>query len=106
LLTEHWVVGAAAVALVASAGCGGDEDGGPPSRQEARRCLERLDLHVTPFERSLNDDDGPAAWLDANDVLEGRVRLEARYWDDGRVTMHWIWGRKSRLAPAARDCVL
>jgi hypothetical protein len=91
-------------ALLAAASCGGDDD--RASRGEARRCLERLNLHVTPGERLPNDDDGPATWLDVNDVLRGRVRAEARYWDDGTVTLRWLGGGKSRLAPAVRDCVL
>jgi hypothetical protein len=98
---------AACAGLLALAGCGGDDGGdGPPSRQEARRCLERLMLHVTPRDRLPNDDDGPAMWLDANDVLRYRVRVEAQYWDDGRVTLHWYWGRGHRLAGPVRDCFL
>jgi hypothetical protein len=114
--------------LVASAGCGEDER---PSREEARTCLERLDLYVTPWERPLNDDDGPHARLDANDVLRGRLRVEAGYYDDeraaeragpgsrraarqvdGAVERHgslillWIDGHEHPLAERARDCLL
>ena len=114
---------------LAAVGCrGGDER---PSREEARRCLERLDLHVTPWERSPNDDDGPYARLDANDVLRGRLRVEAQYYDDeeeaeryepaarrfarthdgavephGTLTLFWVYGHRHPLAEPTRDCLL
>jgi hypothetical protein len=118
-----------ALAGTLAAGCGGGDH--RPSREEARRCLERLDLHVTPWERPPNDDDGPYARLDANDVLRGRVRVEAQYYDDeaeaerlepgwrrfarthdgaverhGTVTLLWIGGREHPLAERTRDCLL
>jgi hypothetical protein len=102
-----------------------------PSREEARRCLERLDLHVTPRERLPNDDDGPYAALFVNDVLRGRVMLEAEYYDDepeaerwearqrrslrthggsverhGTLTLLWLGGRESRFAERTRACLL
>ena len=115
---------------VATAGCGGGGDG-RPSREEARTCLERLKLHVTPWERPPNDDDGPYARLDANDVLRHRIRVEAQYYDDeqdaeryepaqrrfarthdgaverhGTLTLLWVRGDEGRLAERARDCLL
>jgi hypothetical protein len=114
---------------LAAGGCGGGDD--RPSREEARRCLERLALHVTPWERSLNDDDGPYARLDANDVLRHRLRVEAQYYDDeeeaeryepsarryarthggavephGTLTLFWLYGHRHRLAEPTRDCLL
>jgi hypothetical protein len=122
---------AARLALTASlavAGCGG---GDRPSREEARRCLERLDLHATPQERSPNDDDGPHATLFVNDILRGRVMLEAQYWDDedsaeraasalrrnartydgsverhGTLTVLWLGAHDSRFAERARNCLV
>jgi hypothetical protein len=118
----------ALTSVLAGCGSGGDDR---PSREEARTCLERLDLHVTPWERSPNDDDGPYAKLDANDVLKGRVRVEAAYYDDerdaervqpaarraarqvdgvverhGSVTLLWIGGHEHPLAERTRDCFL
>jgi hypothetical protein len=116
--------------LLAGAGCGGDDDG-RPSRREARSCLEALKLHVTPWERPPNDDDGPYAKLDANDVLRGRVRVEAGYYDnereaerlepasrraarqiDGVIERHgslillWVYGHEHPVAERARGCLL
>jgi hypothetical protein len=124
------VATAVAVAgAIAGAGCGGGDD--RPSREEARSCLEQLDLHVTPSERSPNDDDGPFARLDANDVLRGRLRVEAQYYDDeeeaeryepgqrrsarteggaverhGTLTLLWLFGHGRPLADRTRDCLL
>jgi len=103
----------------------------PPLAEEARRCLEQLDLHVTPWERPPNDDDGPTAMLDANDVLRARVRVEAQYYDDaeeaeryepaqrrsarthdgaverhGTLTLLWLRGHGQPLAERTRDCLL
>jgi hypothetical protein len=114
----------------ALAGCGGADDE-RPTREEARNCLERLDLHVTPWERPPNDDDGPYARLDANDVRENRLRVEAQYYDDedeverieraarraarqvdgaverhGSLTLVWIDGHEHPLAEPTRDCFL
>jgi hypothetical protein len=114
---------------VAVGGCGGDDD--RPSREEARRCLERLNLHVTPWERPPNDDDGPYARLDANDVMRGRLRVEAQYFDDeeeaersepaqrrharandgaverhGTLTLFWLGGHRHPLAERTRHCLL
>jgi hypothetical protein len=113
---------------VAGLGCGGGDD--RPSREDARRCLEELDLHVTPWERPPNDDDGPYARLEANDVLRGRVRVEAQYYDDdeeaeryeraqrrfarihdgaverhGTLTLLWLAGHRHPLAKRTRDCL-
>jgi hypothetical protein len=118
---------AAAGTLVA--GCGGGDD--RPSREEARGCLERLDLHVTPWERPPNDDDGPYAKLDANDVLRGRLRVEAQYYDDereaersepaqrryarandgaverrGSLILFWVGGHRHPLAERTREYLL
>jgi hypothetical protein len=120
------------VVAAAIAGCGGGGDGDErPSREEARRCLERLALHVTPWERPPNDDDGPYARLDANDLLRGRVRVEAAYYDneqeaerlepasrraarqiDGVIERHgslillWVYGHEHPVAERARGCLL
>ena len=108
--------------------CGGDDR---PSREEARRCLERLDLHVTPRERLPNDDDGPNAALFVNDILRGRVMFEAQYYDDeaeaeryepaqrrsvrshdgaverhGTLTLLWIGGHANPFAQRTRACLL
>lgn len=118
----------ALTAWFAAVGCGGDDR---PSCEEARRCLEQLDLHVTPQERPPNDDDGPHARLFVNDVLRGRVMVEAQYWDDedsaqhhapaqrrnartydgsverhGPLTLLWLRGHEARLAERTRDCLL
>ena len=114
---------------LATTGCGGGDD--RPSREEARRCLEGLDLHVTVVEPSPDDRDAPDAELIANDVLKGRVMLFAGYYDDkdraeryepalrrnarsfdgtverhGMLTLLWVRGDESRLAERARDCLL
>jgi hypothetical protein len=65
---------------VAAVGCRGGGD--RPSREDARRCLEGLDLHVTVVEPAPDDRDAPDAELIANDVLRGRVMLFAGYYDD------------------------
>jgi hypothetical protein len=115
---------------LAGGGCGGGGDD-RPSREEARDCLERLDLHVTPWDRPPNDDDGPYAMLDANDVLRGRLRVEAQYFDDeqeaerhepgmrryarahdgaverhGTLTLFWFYGHRAPLAERTGDCFL
>lgn len=112
-----------------AAGCGGDDD--RPTREEARRCLEGLDLHVTVVEPAPDDRDAPDAELIANDVLKGRVMLFAGYYDDedraeryepalrrnarsfdgaverhGRLTLLWVRGEAHRLAEQVRDCLL
>ena len=114
---------------LATAGCGGGDN--RPSREEARRCLEGLDLHVTGGERSPDDRDAPDEELIANDVLKGRVMLFAGYYDDedraeryepalrrnarrfdgtverhGTLTLLWVRGDEGRLAERARDCLL
>jgi hypothetical protein len=120
---------AALVAVVASlAGCGGDGDG-PPSRQEARRCLEDLGIHVT-VDR-LPDRGGPAFELVANDIRLGRVTLYVQYHDDedaaeryergmrrearrhdwyaereGTLTLLWRGGQEGRAGRRARACVV
>jgi hypothetical protein len=127
-LRERAAVLALTGALVA-AGCGGGDD--PPSREQARRCLEPLDLHVTGAERRPDDKDAPDEELIANDVLQGRVMVFAAYYDDegrseryepavrrnarsldgvverhGTLTLLWVRGAESRLAERARDCLL
>jgi hypothetical protein len=114
---------------LATAGCGGGDN--RPSREEARRCLEGLDLHVTGGERSPDDRDAPDEELIANDVLKGRVMLFAGYYDDedraeryepalrrnarsfdgaverhGTLTLLWVRGAESRFAERVRDCLL
>jgi hypothetical protein len=114
---------------LAAAGCGGGDD--RPSRVEARRCLEGLDLHVTGVEPSPDDRDAPDAELIANDVLKGRVMVLAAYYDDedraeryepavrrnarsfdgaverhGTLTLLWVRGDESPLAERTRDCLL
>jgi hypothetical protein len=114
---------------IAAAGCGGGDD--RPSREEARRCLEGLDLHVTVGERSPDDRDAPDAELIAGDVLRGRVTVFAGYYDDedraeryepalrrnarsfdgtverhGTLTLLWVRGNETRFAERVRDCVL
>lgn len=114
---------------LAAAGCGGGDD--RPSREEARRCLEGLDLHVTGVEPSPEDRDAPDAELIANDVLKGRVMVLAAYYDDedraeryepavrrnarsfdgaverhGTLTLLWVRGDESPLAERTRDCLL
>jgi hypothetical protein len=114
---------------VAGAGCGGGGD--RPSREEARRCLEGLDLHVTVVEPAPDDRDAPDAELIANDVLRGRVMVLAAYYDDedraeryepalrrnarsfdgaverhGTLTLLWVRGDESRFAERVRDCLL
>jgi hypothetical protein len=126
-LVRHAALVAAAALL--AAGCGGGDD--RPSREEARTCLERLDLHVTPQERPPNDDVGPDATLFVNDILRGRVMVEAQYYDDeaeaerdapglrrnartydgsverhGTLTLLWIGGDEGRFAERTRDCLL
>jgi hypothetical protein len=124
------VATAVAVAgVIAGAGCGGGDD--RPSREQARGCLEELDLHVTAWERPPNDDDGPFARLDANDVLRGRLRVEAQYYGDeeeaeryepgqrrfaraqggaverhGSLTLLWVFGQGRPLADRTKDCLL
>ena len=118
----------AVTGTLAAAGCGDGDD--RPSREEARRCLEGLDLHVVPWERPPNDDVGPYAMLDANDLLRGRVRVEAQYYDDadeaeryvpaqrrfarnhdgaverhGTLTLFWLDGHRGRFAERTRDCL-
>jgi hypothetical protein len=118
----------ALASALAGCGSGGDDR---PTREEARTCLERLDLHVKPWERPPNDDDGPYARLDANDVLRYRLRVEAQYYDDedeaerveraarraarqvdgtlerhGPLTLLWIDGHEHPLAERTRDCFL
>jgi hypothetical protein len=114
---------------VAAAGCGGGDD--RPSREEARRCLEGLDLHVTLIEPLPGDRDAPDAQLIANDVLKGRVMVMAGYYDDedraeryepslrrnarsfdgaverhGTLTLLWVRGDDSPFGERARDCLL
>ena len=114
---------------LATAGCGGGDN--RPSREEARRCLEGLDLHVTGGERSPDDRDAPDEELIANDVLKGRVMVLAAYYDDedraeryepalrrnarsfdgaverhGTLTLLWVRGAESRFAERVRDCLL
>jgi hypothetical protein len=126
-------VAAAAILVLtgalAAGGCGGDDD--RPSREEARRCLEGVDLHVTVVEPAPVDRDAPDAELIANDVLRGRVMLFAGYYDDedraeryepavrrnarsfdgaverhGMLTLLWVRGHESRFAERARACLL
>ena len=114
---------------LAVAACGGGND--RPSREEARRCLERLDLHVTGAEPLPEDRDAPDAELIANDVLRGRVMVFAAYYDDedraeryepglcrnargydgfverhGMLTLLWVRGHEGRFAERTRDCLL
>ncbi len=114
---------------LAAAGCGGGDD--RPSREEARRCLEGLDLHVTGVEPSPDDRDAPDAELIAGDVLRGRVTVFAGYYDDeeraeryepalrrnarsfdgaverhGGLTLLWVRGDEGPLAERVRDCLL
>jgi hypothetical protein len=118
-----------ALTALAAAGCGGGGD--RPSREEARRCLEGLDLHVTVVEPLPDDRDAPDAELIANDVLKGRVMLFAGYYDDedraeryepalrrnarrfdgaverhGALTLLWVRGDERRLAERVRGCLL
>jgi hypothetical protein len=115
---------------LAGAGCGGGGDD-RPSREDARRCLEGLDLHVTGAERSPDDADAPDEELIANDILRGRVMVLAAYYDDedraeryepalrrnartfdgsverhGTLTLLWVRGHEGRLAEPTRDCLL
>jgi hypothetical protein len=120
---------AALVALAASlaAGCGGDGEAGPPSRQEARRCLEELGIHVT-----IDRLPGEPRWeLVANDLLQNRVMLYVQYHDDedaakryepgvrrearrhgwvaerhGTLTFLWRDGHEGRIGRQTRGCVL
>ena len=119
----------ATASAIATAGCGGGDD--RPSREDARTCLERLNLHVTPWERPPNDDDGPYARLDANDVLRHRLRVEAQYYGDEEeaeryepgqrrrarahdgaverhdtLTLFWLYGHGHSVAERTRDCLL
>lgn len=116
---------AGAVVLV---GCGGDNR---PSPEEARRCLERLDLHVTTVEPRADDADAPDVELIAGDVLRGRVTVLAAYYDDedraeryepslrrnvrsydgvverhGTLTLLWVRGSEGPFAERTRDCLL
>jgi hypothetical protein len=119
----------AAAASLVVAGCGGGDD--RPSHEEARRCLEGLDLHVMGAERQPDDRDAPDEELIANDVRHGRVMVFAGYYDDearasrlepsirrnarrfdgsverhGTVTLLWVRGREGRLGERTRDCLL
>jgi hypothetical protein len=115
---------------LAAAGCGGGDD--RPSREEARRCLERLDLHVTPRGPTRAERGSLEAELHAIDILRGRVRVSALYYVDedaaerseraarrsareaggaverhGSLTLYWIGdGHRSRFAGRTRDCLV
>jgi hypothetical protein len=119
----------AIAASLAAAGCGGD--GEPPSREDARRCLEELGLHVTGAEPLPGDADAPDYELIANDVRARRVMVFAAYYDDegraerfepslrrnarrfdgfverdGSITLLWVRGHESGIGERARDCLL
>jgi hypothetical protein len=85
---------------LAAAGCGGGDD--RPSREEVRRCLEGLDLHVTGAERS--PEDRAARY-------EPALRRNARSFDGaveryGTLTLLWVRGHERRFADRTRACVL
>jgi hypothetical protein len=116
-------------AALALAGCG---DGGrPAARAEARRCLERLDLHVTPRGPTRAEQRTLEAELYVNDILRGRVQVVALFYLNeeaagrvepivrrnvavhggvverhGSVMLVWIGGHGHPLAERTRDCLL
>jgi hypothetical protein len=116
-------------AALAVAGCG-EGDGHAP-RAEARKCLERLDLHVTPRGPTRAERGKLEAELYVNDILRGRVQVAALYYVDGEVAgreepslrrnvglrggvverhgsvmLVWLGGHAHPLAERTRDCLL
>jgi hypothetical protein len=116
-------------ATLAMAGCG--EGDGPAHRAEARRCLERLDIHVTPRGPTRAERGRLEAELYVNDILRGRVQVAALYYVNegpaghdepivrrnaglhggvverhGSVMLVWIGGHSHPLAERTRDCLL
>jgi hypothetical protein len=122
-------LGIATSAALAIAGCG--EGGGRAARAEARRCLEGLDLHVTPRGPTRAERGRLEAELYVNDILRGRVQVVALYYLDeqaaghdesivrgnvgvhggvvernGTVMLVWVGGHSHPLAERTRDCLL
>jgi hypothetical protein len=125
----RWAALLALAVSLATAGCGGEDE--LPSREEARRCLEDLGLHVTGGERQPDDTDAPDAELIANGIRGGRVMVFAGYYDEedraerfesavrrsarrfdgfverhGSLTLLWVRGREGRIGERARACLL
>ncbi len=115
---------------LAAGGCGGGDD--RPSREEARRCLERLNLHVTRRGPTRAERGSLEAELHAIDILRDRIRVSALYYVDedaaerseraarrsarevgdaverhGSLTLYWIGGgHRSAFAGRTRDCLV
>jgi hypothetical protein len=110
-------------------GCDGDGDE-PPTRQEARRCLEDLGIHVT-VDRLPGGGGAPDWELVANDILLGRVMLYVQYHDgedearryepglrrearrqgwfaerEDALTLLWREGHGKRVGRRARECIV
>jgi hypothetical protein len=86
---------------LAAAGCGGGDD--RPSREEARRCLEGLDLHVTGAERSPEDRAARATSPRSGETPAPSTAPSERY---GTLTLLWVRGHEGRFADRTRDCLL
>lgn len=115
---------------LAAGACGGGDD--RPSREAARRCLERLNMHVTPRRPTPAERSSLEAELHAIDILKARVRVSALYYVDedaaerferalrrsargvpgaverhGSLTLYWIrGGHRSAFAGRTRDCLI